>query len=157
MSEKNVPNLSQGEIEKILKLEDTAVLCTALQNEPYGVPISYALLDGKIVFHCAIKGRKLDIIRKNPAVHLIVFRHPDGIAPHPEGDCKYRFESVFITGKACIIEDVSDRLVWLKRFKKYFDERLNLPLDENPVTEKAAEICGCVVIEIEQVSGRKKG
>ena len=31
---------------------------------PYGVPLSYAYKDGKIYFHSAVEGHKIDALRK---------------------------------------------------------------------------------------------
>lgn len=43
----------------------------ALEGEdgyPYAVPLSYTYNDGKIYFHCAKTGHKLDLIKRNNKV-----------------------------------------------------------------------------------------
>lgn len=156
MSTKHVPNLDREQIEQILKEEETGVLCLADGTNPYAVPISYAWIDGAIVIHCALQGRKLDIIRHNPQVAFVVYRHPDRVVPHAEGQCSYQFESVFVFGRARIVEDVSERLRWLQRFQQYFFDRLGLAVDSNPVTRNAAAACAGVVISVESMTGRRK-
>jgi hypothetical protein len=47
--------------------------------------------------------------------------------------------------------------VLLKRFKGHFDTRLGLDPGENPVTADAAARCGCIVVEPDELSGRRKG
>ncbi len=158
MSEKYHPNLSRPEMEKILAEEDTGVLCLSDGGNPYAVPVSYAWMNDRIIFHCATSGKKLDIMRKNPQVCFVVDRHPDRAKPHhPEGECTYRFESVLCFGTAKVLETPEERFDYLKEFKAFFDRRLGLPPEKNPVTEKAAKNCGCVVISINRMTGRKKG
>jgi len=56
------------EIESLLKEAEIGRLGTCVDGEPYVVPLSFAYHDGKIVFHCAKRGKKLDNIAKNPQV-----------------------------------------------------------------------------------------
>ena len=156
MSNKYAPHLDRDQIERILQEEETGVLCLADGADPYAVPISYAWIDGAIVIHCAQQGRKLDILRRNPRIAFVVYRHPDRIAPHAEGQCSYRFESVCVFGRARIVEEVSERLRWLQRFQQHFFDRLGLATESNPVTRNAAEGCACVVISVESMTGRRK-
>lgn len=156
MTDTNVPNLDQAEIDRILDEEEVGVLCLADAGEPYGVPVSYAHLDGRLVFHCAIEGRKLEILRRNDRVAFVVYRSPDRTVPHAEGDCSVRFESVFVFGRARLVEDPSERLAWLRRFQQHFDRRLGRAASSDPVTEKAARKTGCVVIEPGSMTGRRK-
>jgi nitroimidazol reductase NimA-like FMN-containing flavoprotein (pyridoxamine 5'-phosphate oxidase superfamily) len=158
MSDKNAPNLDRLEMERVLGEQDTGCLCLCRDQEPYGLPVSYAYLDGAIVFHCARAGRKLDIIRDNPRVCFVVSRHPDPAKPHAaEGRCKYRFESVLCFGRARVVDDPGERLEILRRFKAHFYKRLGLGDSEDPVTEEAAQKVGCVVITVSEMTGRRKG
>jgi len=76
MSDNCKTEMSEQEIKKVLGEEDTGCLCLSRADEPYGVMLSYAYLDGQIVFHSALKGQKLEFIRKNPRVCFVVSRHP---------------------------------------------------------------------------------
>ena len=66
MGGKNKTVMTRGEINRILGEEDTGCLCLSRGGEPYGVPVSYAFIKGRIVFHCALKGRKLDFLQTHP-------------------------------------------------------------------------------------------
>jgi nitroimidazol reductase NimA-like FMN-containing flavoprotein (pyridoxamine 5'-phosphate oxidase superfamily) len=157
LSEKNAPNLSRAEMEKILREQDSGCLCLSRDGEPYGVPVSYAFLDGAVVFHCAPQGRKLDIIRANARVCFAVSRHPDPAKPHAaEGQCKVRFESVLCFGQARIVEEPQEKLDLLRRFKNYFDLRLGLDPQSNPVDAAAAARTACVLISVSEMTGRRK-
>lgn len=143
--------------ERVLAEEDTGYLAMCRDGEPYCVPVSYAFLGGKIVFHCALKGRKLDFIGANPKVSFAVSRHPDRARPHhPETGCTYRYESVICSGRARIVEDLDERFALLCGFLEYFNARLGRPAGTNPITKDGAARVACVEISPEAVSGRRQ-
>jgi nitroimidazol reductase NimA-like FMN-containing flavoprotein (pyridoxamine 5'-phosphate oxidase superfamily) len=156
MTDKHAPNLDRAGMERILAEEEAGVLCLADGDQPYGVPLSYAWIDGRIVFHCAAEGRKLDVLRRNDRAAFVVFRSPDRTAPHAEGECSVRFESVLVFGRARVIDDPAERLDLLRRFKAHFDRRLERAGDADPVTAKAAAKTGCVAIAVDAMTGRRK-
>ena len=85
----------------------------AVDNEPYVVPMNYGYTqeNGKMVIylHSAVRGKKLDMIRKNPKVF---FEIDCDIAPF-EGKlpCQYGlvYSSVMGKGVATIVEDVEEK------------------------------------------------
>ncbi len=158
MSEKISPAMESEAMKRMLEEEDFGCLALSDGGNPYAVPVSYALLDGRIVIHGAMKGRKLDVVRDNPNACFVVSRNLDRARPHTaEGECTFRFESVICFGQARIVEEIGERTELLKKFKAWFDRRLNLDPAKNPITSKAAEHCSCIVIEIESMTGRRKG
>lgn len=158
MSEKNKAEMTEKEAKRLLGEEDTGCLCLSTKTgKPYGVPVSYAFIDERIIFHCGLKGKKLDLIRENPAVSFLVSRHPDKVKPHhPEGGCKYRYESVICSGKARMVENLKERHKLLNQFLSHFNVRLGKDPADRLIPEKVAEGVGCVVIDIKGITGRKK-
>ena len=63
---------------------------------PYAVPVSYVYIDGRIYFHCAMKGHKVDAIMQNDKVSFCVVERDD-IKP---AEFTTYFRSVIIFGKA---------------------------------------------------------
>lgn len=65
--------ISDEETLGILQKGEYGILsvCTD-DNTGYGVPLSYAWVDGIIYFHCATEGAKLDFLRKNNKVSFCV-------------------------------------------------------------------------------------
>jgi len=55
-------------IEGILKEANWCQLAMADGDQPYIIPLNYGYFDNALYIHCAIKGMKLDLIRKNPKV-----------------------------------------------------------------------------------------
>ena len=57
---------SREEMERILREENLGYLGLSLDGMPYVVPLNYVYVEGKIVFHCALAGKKLDYLKANP-------------------------------------------------------------------------------------------
>ena len=72
---------------------------------PYGVPVSYTYNDGKIYFHCALTGHKLDAIKADPKVSFTVVG-ADNISPEK---FTTTYKSVICFGKASILEKDEDK------------------------------------------------
>ena len=67
---------------------------------PYAVPLSYVYHNGKIYFHCAKTGHKLDAIQRNPKASFCVIAADEVI---PERFTTH-FKSVIAFGTARIME-----------------------------------------------------
>jgi len=65
--------ITESEAYSILEKGEFGLLSTSSKNnEPYGVPLNYCLIDGCIYFHCAPDGRKINHITENPKVSFCV-------------------------------------------------------------------------------------
>ena len=73
---------------------------------PYAVPISYVYADGKLYFHSALSGHKIDAIRYSDKASFCVI---DQDEVHPEKYTTY-FRSVIAFGRIHIIEDAQEKL-----------------------------------------------
>lgn len=97
---------STAEVEQVLKEEELGYLATCGQDgQPMATPVNYIYLDGRIIFHCALAGRKLDNIRANPKVGFTVVR--DAAIDRIEMTSYYT--SVMAEGEAKIIEDPEEK------------------------------------------------
>ncbi len=143
---------SGAEMEEMLRREAWGCLglCTP-EGTPYVVPVNYAYVEGKILFHCALEGLKLDCIRANPEVCFTVARQPGTVREHPGGDpCHVDSESVICYGRARIVEDLKERAALLNRFNHAFR-----PEAEELTPERAAG-CGAVEITVREMTGRRE-
>lgn len=68
---------------------------------PYTVPLDFVYDDGKIYFHCAKEGHKLDAIRKNDKVCFTVLSEPE----KKEGEWWYCFTSVIVFGHIQVVDN----------------------------------------------------
>ena len=73
---------------------------------PYAVPISYVYADGKLYFHSALSGHKIDAIRNCDKASFCVI---DQDEVHPEKYTTY-FRSVIAFGRSPIMEHEQEKL-----------------------------------------------
>ena len=102
---RNKQQLSEDETLKILNEATNGVL--ALDGDEgytYAVPLSFAYADGKIYFHAALSGHKLDAISNNDKVSFCVIAQDDVI----QDTFTTHYKSVIAFGKIKIIKDNSD-------------------------------------------------
>ncbi len=93
--------LNEKESIEILKTGKTGILGVLGDNGyPYTVPINYVYEDGKIYFHGAKVGHKIDAIKQCNKVSLCVIEKDDVI----KDELTTYFRSVILFGKARILE-----------------------------------------------------
>lgn len=115
---------TQDKFETLMRCKS---LTLALQDAgaPYAVPLNFgAELKGEelfLYFHCALEGRKLDLIKAHPQVGFCAYElrrvFNKGIAP-----CGYTadYESITGTGRAEIVTDEKERLHGLKVLMSHY-------------------------------------
>jgi nitroimidazol reductase NimA-like FMN-containing flavoprotein (pyridoxamine 5'-phosphate oxidase superfamily) len=97
---------SREEMEKLLREEVVGYLGLSMDGKPYVVPLNYGYADGKILFHCALTGKKLDYLRANPHVCFTVGRQAGEVRRHAGDPCHVDSDSVICYGKARVVEDL---------------------------------------------------
>ena len=125
----------EAQIRLILDSAKVLRLGIAVDNVPYIIPLNYGctLEDGKLTFylHSAVKGNKLDLLRKNPEVCFELdcnYQPCEGVLP-----CQYGlgYSAVSGRGRAVIVEDLQEKLEGMRILMKTqtgkdfeFNERL---------------------------------
>lgn len=117
---------------------------------PYAVPVCFYYEDGRIYFHCALRGKKLDNIRSDPRVSFSAFEVL-GMGVHAGRPCNSwaYYRSVVATGTARILEGDERRMPLRRLAEKYAGG----PVAEMP-EEAVARTC-VVEITIEEASGKE--
>ena len=99
--------LSEEESISILRKSTAGTLALLGDNDyPYAVPISYVYHEGKLFFHSALTGHKVDAIRKCDKASFCVIERDD---VQPEKYTTF-FRSVIAFGRIHIIEDETEKL-----------------------------------------------
>ena len=101
--------ISNEECIQILKKQPRGVLSVLGDDDyPYGIPMDhwYCEENGKLYFHCAKTGHKLDAVRKHDKVSYCVY--DQGF--RKEGDWALNIRSVVAFCRARIVEDSEDEL-----------------------------------------------
>ncbi|MEK6680859.1 MAG: pyridoxamine 5'-phosphate oxidase family protein [Nitrospirota bacterium] len=119
---------------------------------PVVKPLNFAYYDGKIYFHTAREGEKIEDIRRD---NRVCFEADMPIAyfkaKNQPCEAEYFFRSVIIKGRAYIIEDRDEKLYGLKCLMKKYQPKGgygNFP-------EEKLRITGIVRIDIEEMVGKE--
>ena len=142
---------SRQEMEKLLREEAIGYLGLSMDDGPYVVPLNYAYVEGRILFHCATTGKKLDFLKRNQEVCFTVGRQSGDVRRHAEGDlCHVDSDSVICYGRARIVEDLNERKEILDTFNRCFQsDAEELPLE-------AVEKCCAIEVKISVMTGRQE-
>jgi nitroimidazol reductase NimA-like FMN-containing flavoprotein (pyridoxamine 5'-phosphate oxidase superfamily) len=136
-------------IDFILNKAEICRVAFSQEDQPYLVPLSFGYEPGHIYFHCAPRGRKLDIIKVNPRVCFEVEYGCELVRADTPCNFTVHFSSVIGFGKASIIADPARKAHGLDQIVKHYGA---IP----PVYE-AGELANLAVvdIEIEELSCKK--
>ena len=120
--------LSQKEVEDILHKGTSGVLALLGDNDyPYAVPISYVYDDGKVYFHSAKSGHKIDAVQRTAKASFCVI---DEDLVVPEEYTTY-FRSVIAFGRIRIVEDDSEKRAAIEKLAiKYAPEDTSANRDD---------------------------
>jgi nitroimidazol reductase NimA-like FMN-containing flavoprotein (pyridoxamine 5'-phosphate oxidase superfamily) len=114
---------------------------------PYTIPVSYVYSDGKIYFHCAYDGQKIDNIKENDKVSINIVGNTK-ILP---GKFSTVYESAVIFGRASIIEG-DEKTEALNRFISKYSPGFK---EEGESYIRNAKDHTCIVrIDIEHMTGK---
>ncbi|MEA4854078.1 MAG: pyridoxamine 5'-phosphate oxidase family protein [Christensenella sp.] len=141
--------LSVKDCAAILEKGTSGVLATDGDGGyPYTVPLSYAFVDGKLYFHCALTGHKLDAIRRNNKVSFCV-TGKDEVAPE---EYTTHFTSVIAFGRARILETPQEKKKALQAIaEKYSPEQRE---EAKAEIEKLLDKTCAIEVKIEHLSGK---
>lgn len=124
---------------------------------PYITPVNYVFRNGRIYFHSAPEGEKIDNMRRDDRVCFqvdIPLAYVDlGYRP-ADGPCRLHqlYESVIIRGRARIVEDVAEKTAALNALVAAHEKGRPVP----KVEAHFPAVQACVVIEIapERISAK---
>lgn len=144
--------LTEEETLSIMKNGEYCVLATVgADGQPYGVPLSYVYVEGKIFFHCAHKGHKLENLQNNERCSLTVIGKTQVIY---DTDFTTYFESAIAFGKAYEIKQEEEkRAALMALIIKYLPEHMDKAKADIARSIKATAI---YCIEVEHMTGKAK-
>ncbi len=136
--------------EEILRNGLTGVLAVSGDNEyPYAVPLNYVYENGKIYFHCARSGHKLDAMRRHSKVSFCVVGK-DQVVPELFAT---DYRSVIAFGKASEVEDDAEKLRIMRLLNNKYAPGL-FEEGEKEI-EKDWKILCVIRIEVEHLTGKE--
>lgn len=144
--------------KQLLSEEDTAAVmerctngvlaCLGDEDYPYAVPLSYVYHNGKIYFHSAKAGHKIDAIAKYPKVSFSVTDEDTIVSK----EYTTYFRSVIAFGRARIVEGAERYQAFMAMVKKYSGDQ--------PEEDQLKEVNRCgqafiVAIDVEHITGKE--
>jgi hypothetical protein len=148
-NEKEIKDLA--EIERVLRRSQICRLGLCDRGIPYVIPLCFGYKDKTLYFHCAQKGRKLDIIRDNNNVCFEVETDLE-LVRHEEA-CKwdFKYRSVIGFGKASLVEGLkAKKEAFAIIMAHYSDEKHDIP-------ETNLNGVAIVRIDIQSLTGKSAG
>lgn len=110
MRRKEKEIIDKKEIEEILQKSMVCRLAMVDKDKPYMVPMSFGYKDDNLYIHSAGRGRKIDLIQKNPNVCFEVDEVIKFNKAQLACDWGLDFKSVIGAGKAQILEDSKEKI-----------------------------------------------
>jgi nitroimidazol reductase NimA-like FMN-containing flavoprotein (pyridoxamine 5'-phosphate oxidase superfamily) len=143
--------LSEADSLGILERGTSGVLAVSGEDGyPYAVPLSYALLNGKIVFHSAAEGHKIDAVKASDKVSFCVIDQ-DKIVP--EKVTTY-FRSVIAFGRIHILEAESEKREALEALALKYSLPEDIEGREKEVEGSLSKVC-MMELTIDHLSGKE--
>ena len=142
--------LSEKECIEILERGTSGVLAVSGDDGyPYAVPLSYSYEEGKLFFHGATTGHKLDSIKRNEKISFCVI---DQDEIHTEEFTTY-YRSVIVFGRARILTDKDEIITdTMKLTRKYAPEYMKEGLEE---TYRTIDHLGVIELTVEHMTGKE--
>lgn len=99
---------SADELSRILSTVRTVSLAMCADNEPYLVILNHGWDRERscLYFHCAPKGKKIDILLKNPRVWGVAVED----LGYLDGRCDHAYRSVMFDGTVSFLESEAEKL-----------------------------------------------
>jgi len=141
--------VNQEQLWTILRSVEVCRVAFCHEGWPYIIPMNFGCLDGKLYFHCASSGTKLDLLQANPNVCFEVEANIE-IVPGAEA-CNWsvRYESVIGFGRASIVEKAEEKRAAIQALlAQYTDQEIEVPEHVSPATV-------ILRIDVDSLTGKK--
>jgi nitroimidazol reductase NimA-like FMN-containing flavoprotein (pyridoxamine 5'-phosphate oxidase superfamily) len=158
MRRKDNEIIDHSQIKEILQHARIGRLATLGQDGyPYIVPVNYVFYQKAIYFHCALKGEKLDNIRRHTKVCFevdkpLAYLDTKVDTSMPVCDVGQLYQSVIVRGQAEIIETMEEKVAALNALMASHEE---VEVFTGITSEtKAVSHCCVVAIRVDSITAK---
>ena len=142
--------LDQAESLAILEKATSGTLaCLDDNGMPYAVPLSHVLVDGKLYFHGAMTGHRIDAVTKNPNVSYCVIEQDKVISE----TLTTHYRSVIVFGQARLLNDVTEKRIALFKLGEKFAPGLTDKTIEE--IDRFIDAVSVMELTIDHISGKE--
>lgn len=144
---------NREEINEVIRACKTCYLAMSINDQPYVLPMNFALEDDVVILHSAQEGRMWETILKNPQVSINWTLGEDLAWQDVQVGCSYRVKSksVVVEGKVELVEDFDEKYRCLQLVMAQYSNR------EFKFNEPAVRNVGVIKVHIENISGKLFG
>ena len=141
------------EIDKIIKACKTCYLSMSENNQPYILPMNFALVSDYVVLHSAQTGRMWETLKKNPKVCINWTLGEDLTWQDAGVGCSYRVKSksVIVEGVANIVDDYDEKYGLLMNLMNQYSD------GEFKFNRPAVVNVGIIKVKIDKISAKEFG
>lgn len=143
--------LSQEETTAILMRGTSGVLALSGDDGyPYAVPISYVYDGGKLYFHCAKSGHKLDAVRRSEKASFCVIAQDQIV---PEEYTTY-FRSVIAFGRIRVLEEDEEKRAAIEKLALKYAPNGTREGRAHEIQREWTSLC-VLELSIEHITGKE--
>ncbi|AAM05593.1 TPA: pyridoxamine 5'-phosphate oxidase family protein [Methanosarcina acetivorans] len=140
------------QIESILSTARFLRLALSDAENPYIVPMSFGYKKNAIYLHSSQKGRKIEILKKNPRICFEAAAETELIIADDPCNYNVRYRSVIGFGQAKFLEAYNEKVDGLTVLSEHYGKKGPFEFEEWKVNRL------CVIrIEIEKMTGKESG
>jgi len=136
-------------IEAVIHNSQVCRLALSVDDMPYIVPLCFGYHENTIYAHGALKGKKIDMIRKNPNVCFEFDIHVEIAATEKACNWGVKYQSVIGFGQASLVEDFEEKRKALGIIMGQYSDR------SFRLSESALKGTAIIKIEITSMTGKK--
>ncbi len=136
-------------IEAIIQKSLVCRLALSDGNFPYIVPLCFGYRDKVLYFHGSLKGKKIDIIRKNQNICFEFDINTEIVKAEDACHWSMKYQSVVGFGKAVLLEDLDEKRKALNIIMSQYSDRT---FQFNDATLKGTVV---IKVEIESMTGKQ--
>jgi len=141
----------ESELASILERATVCRLGMCADDVPYVVPLNFGHVDGRLYFHSATEGKKLDILRRNKKVCFEVDVDTEVVPAQSPCGWGMRYASVIGFGTASIVEDPEGKRSALDIIMAHYGgQGADYP---EPMLRKVT----IIRVDIENMTGKRSG
>ncbi len=140
---------NKDEIENILKKSRICRIGLVDQDKPYIVPMNFGYKQETIYLHSAKKGRKIELLKKNPNVCFEVDELVRLKKAKLACDWGAEYQSIICTGQAVFLEDVGEKKAGLDIIMAQYSQK------EFEYSKEMLDKTAVIKIVIDQMTGKQ--
>jgi nitroimidazol reductase NimA-like FMN-containing flavoprotein (pyridoxamine 5'-phosphate oxidase superfamily) len=138
-------------IKTILEKSAVCRLGMADGDKPYVVPMNFGYRESALYFHGALKGRKIDMLKKNPNVCVEFDLVTETLEADQACDWSMKFQSVIAFGSASLLSDAEEKRDALGIIMAHYSDKA-FEFPENKINATAV-----IKVDIERMTCKQSG